>query len=209
MKGLTKIGIAVGLIVWIMSGCSDPGSRESVKTGNSVGEVISDQMQNAEANASDTKPSISDPQTEAAAIEGKKFTEHNADTDDHPDDPYGVDYDLTAMNSDMVYATVYQMMVDPDAYIGKSIRMNGLYYIGRDKVTDNIYHYCIIKDAMACCAQGLEFVWGDGTHVYPDEYPEINTMVEVQGIFDTYVGEDGYPYARLRDATLQSLGESE
>lgn len=71
MKGLTKIGIAVGLIVWIMSGCSDPGSRESVKTGNSVGEVISDQMQNAEANASDTKPSISDPQTEAAAIEGK------------------------------------------------------------------------------------------------------------------------------------------
>ena len=38
---------------------------------------------------------------------------------------------------------------------------------------------------MACCAQGLEFVWGDGSHKYPDEYP-----AEVQGTFETYKEKD-------------------
>ena len=39
----------------------------------------------------------------------------------------GVDYDLTQMNGDMVYATVYQMMADPSTYEGKTFRMEGLY----------------------------------------------------------------------------------
>ena len=34
---------------------------------------------------------------------------------------------------------------------------------------------------MACCAQGLEFVWGDGSHKYPDEYPAEDAEIEVQG----------------------------
>lgn len=36
----------------------------------------------------------------------------------------GVDYDLTQMNGDMVYATVYQMMADPSTYEGKTFRMH-------------------------------------------------------------------------------------
>ena len=36
-----------------------------------------------------------------------------------------VDYDLTIMGPDMVYATVYQMMIDPMTYVGKSFKIRG------------------------------------------------------------------------------------
>ena len=58
----------------------------------------------------------------------------------------------------MVYATVYQMMMEPEQYEGKTIRIDGNYYISKDEATGNTYHFCVIKDALACCAQGLEFV---------------------------------------------------
>lgn len=38
--------------------------------------------------------------------------------------------------------------------------------------------------------QGLEFVWGDGSHKYPDEYPAEDTEIEVQGTFETYKEKD-------------------
>mgnify|MGYP006898263950 FL=1 len=69
-----------------------------------------------------------------------------------------VDYDLTNMNKDMVYAAFYQLMVEPDKYIGKTLCIDGLYYTGQNEKTGTYYHYSIIKDALACCSQGLEFV---------------------------------------------------
>ncbi len=61
---------------------------------------------------------------------------------------------------------------------------------------------------MACCAQGIEFMWGDGSHVYPDEYPEENAKIVVQGMFERY-REDGddYFYYRLKDATMEVVDE--
>ena len=91
-----------------------------------------------------------------------------------------VDYDLTNMNKDMVYAAFYQLMVEPDKYIGKTLCIDGLYYTGQNEKTGTYYHYSIIKDALACCSQGLEFVWGDVSHVYPDEYPKDETEMQVK-----------------------------
>ena len=79
------------------------------------------------------------------------------------------------MDSDMIYATVYQMMSDPEQYVGKTFRIEGKFYVTYDEMTKNQYYYCVIKDATECCAQGLEFVWGDGSHIYPDEYPTDGT----------------------------------
>ena len=36
-----------------------------------------------------------------------------------------VDLDLTSMSGTMVYSEVYNIMSNPDEYIGKTIRMNG------------------------------------------------------------------------------------
>ena len=63
----------------------------------------------------------------------------------------------------MVYAAFYQLMVEPDKYIGKTLCIDGLYYTGQNEKTGTYYHYSIIKDALACCSQGREFVGGDDT----------------------------------------------
>lgn len=115
-----------------------------------------------------------------------------------------VDYDLTELSSEMVYAMIFQMMNVPEQYEGKTFRMEGLFYASYYEPTQQYYYYCIIQDAMACCAQGMEFVWGDGSHSYPDEYPEEYAEITIEGIFETY-REDGNDilYCRLANATLQ------
>ena len=116
----------------------------------------------------------------------------------------GVDYDLTQMNGDMVYATVYHMMADPSTYEGKTFRMEGLYTPIIVEDTGKIYHYCLIQDALACCAQGMEFVSGDGSHTDQSEYPPEDTDIIVEGIFETYREEDDENlYCRLANATME------
>ena len=98
----------------------------------------------------------------------------------------------------------YQLMVEPDKYIGKTLCIDGLYYTGQNEKTGTYYHYSIIKDALACCSQGLEFVWGDVSHVYPDEYPKDETEIEVKGTFETYKepGDDTL-YCHLVNSEMQ------
>ncbi|MDD5873888.1 MAG: hypothetical protein PUD90_10610 [Clostridia bacterium] len=114
-----------------------------------------------------------------------------------------VDYDLTEMTSDMVYAMVYQTMADPQEYSGKKFRIDGTFYPVYYEPTKKYYYYCVIKDAAACCAQGIEFVWDDGRHIYPDEYPEENSDIVVEWTFETYreAGDDNL-YCRLSDAKI-------
>lgn len=117
----------------------------------------------------------------------------------------GVDYDLTNMDSDMVYATVYQLMMDPSSYEGKTFRITGQYYTSHDDKTGNTYEFCLIKDALACCAQGLEFVWGDGSHS-ADEYPAQESDITVEGTFETYTEDgDSNTYCHLVGCTLNGM----
>ncbi len=125
-------------------------------------------------------------------------------------DSEGVDYDLTEMGEDMVYATVYQMMMEPDAYIGKTVKMRGIYNSVWYEPTQQYYQYVIIEDAMACCAQGIEFIWEDGSHIYPEEYPEQGEYIEVVGIFETYKEDnDENLYCRLNNSTMEIVPTSD
>ncbi|NLG04855.1 MAG: hypothetical protein GX567_13645 [Clostridia bacterium] len=79
----------------------------------------------------------------------------------------------------------------------------GSYNVSYYEPTQKYYHYCIIEDATACCMQGLEFIWEDGSHNYPDEYPEISEEITVTGVFETYKEKDDpYLYCRLSNASL-------
>lgn len=50
----------------------------------------------------------------------------------------------------------------------------------------------------------MEFVWDDGSHVYPDEYPEENENVVIEGIYETYKDEgDDSLYCRLQNSTIK------
>jgi hypothetical protein len=97
----------------------------------------------------------------------------------------GVDIDLTTMSGTLVYAEVYNIMMRPEEYMGKTIKMSGPYYSSYYDKTDLYYHYVIVEDAAACCQQGLEFIW-EGDHAFPDDYPADATRVEVVGEFGSY-----------------------
>lgn len=111
-----------------------------------------------------------------------------------------VDVDLTVLSGTMVYSEVYNMLVSPEKYIGKTVKMKGPFACFHDEAADNYYFACIIQDAAACCAQGIEFTLTDD-YVYPDNYPEVNEEICVVGVFDTYQ-EGDYTYCTLRNARL-------
>lgn len=112
----------------------------------------------------------------------------------------GIDIDLTNASATVVYSEVYDMMYFPENYVGKTIKMDGLFTYYYDEAMDKYYFACIIMDATACCSQGIEFELTDD-YVYPDDYPEDGGDICVVGTFDTYE-EDGFTYCVLRDARL-------
>ena len=111
------------------------------------------------------------------------------------------DVDLTVMSATMVYSEVYNMMYYPETYVGKVIKIKGQYAIS--EMGEMRYDLCIIKDATACCAQGMEFLLTDA-YVYPKDYPEVGDEIELVGTFDTYY-EGEYLYCTLRNSTLLAM----
>ena len=118
----------------------------------------------------------------------------------------GVDVDLTVLSSTMVYSEVYNMLYyDPESYYGKTVKMTGVFSIYQmvvDGVTqpDPVAYACIIADATACCAEGVEFVL-EGDLTYPDDYPELGAEITVIGEFQPYE-ENGMTWYHLINARM-------
>lgn len=193
----TGIGIWLLAAVVLISGCGKRADNgKGINSGETVDKVIESQVKKEEQKKTE----------ESTKEDTQKNNQQNTDTQT-PESVQGtvnapeaaVDVDLLVMDSDMIYATVYQMMSDPEQYVGKTFRIEGKFYVTYDEMTKNQYYYCVIKDATECCAQGLEFVWGDGSHIYPDEYPTDGTEVIVDGTFELYMENDSR-YCRLANA---------
>lgn len=123
-----------------------------------------------------------------------------------PAGPQIVDLDLSRLSGTVVYSQVYNIMYEPEPYIGKVIKMAGYYSAYEDTERDVVYHACIIPDATACCAQGIEFIWA-GEHQWPTDYPEEGTDIIVTGKLETYE-EDGFEYLHLVDAVMLLASEA-
>lgn len=118
----------------------------------------------------------------------------------------GVEVDLTVLSSTMVYSEVYNMLYnDPAHYLGKTVKARGgfsIYQLVTDGVLqpDPVAYACIIADATACCAEGMEFVL-EGDYTYPDDYPELGAEITVIGEFQSYE-ENGMTWYHLVNARL-------
>ncbi|WP_054740254.1 hypothetical protein [Cellulosilyticum ruminicola] len=194
--GSLAIGGIIGFINTQFSNMQK--SQHKVSSGNNIQQVISAQM---------NQSILSEEGNGYKAQENQKDKKVNETADEIEQvESEDIDIDLTQMNSDMVYATVYQFVMEPESYIGKKVKMTGTYYPVFDESIKNRYHCCMIKDAAACCAQGLEFIWDKGEHVYPDEYPNKGNKITVIGIFETYQEEGNTAvYCRLKDAQLNTF----
>lgn len=137
---------------------------------------------------------------EAAIAEETLDNENASEAEETAYTEEDIDVDLTTLSSIMVYSEVYNMMIYPSDYIGKTVKMEGAFASYYDETTNQRYYACIIKDATACCSQGLEFEPTDG-YTYPDDYPADGENVCVIGVFDTY-REGDYYYCTLRKAKI-------
>lgn len=108
-----------------------------------------------------------------------------------------VDLDLTELSSTLVYSEVYNMLITPDDYKGKIVKMKGQFNQYTDEKTGKIFNAVLIPDATACCQQGLEFELSDKTNPNFEQ----DTEITVVGTFDTY--SDGkFSYCHLKNAKI-------
>ncbi len=115
-----------------------------------------------------------------------------------------IDVDLTKMNANMIYSYIFEMVVDPDSYVGKTIKVNGFFYSVVDETSGERYFAVIIPDALACCKQGMEFKWL-GEHTYPADYPQENQEITITGTYRTDLMEGDISYSYLEVSELSIL----
>ena len=170
------------LLLLLPMGCAAPGSGSHVsKSSTGVDDVLA-----AAENAQPTNPD-SDSRSTLSQPAGKTVAD-------------GVDVDLTSVSTSIAYSELYIMLTQPEEFIGKTVRMHGTFGAYQDPATNNYVFGCLLQDATACCAQGLEFVLA-GKHNYPEDYPPLNSEITVEGVFETY-SQNGYQYCTLKNASL-------
>ena len=113
-----------------------------------------------------------------------------------------VDIDLSRMSSTMVFTMVYKMVTEPENFVGKRIKMKGAFSSYKDEETGRRFFGCVIKDALACCSQGLAFETAK-PRKYPSEYPSEGTDITIVGIFEyEKEEEDGIGFPIIKNAKL-------
>ena len=154
----------------------------------------------------DTLSSNEEASASAESIPTPKEQETSEESEQPQASSNGVDVDLTVLSSTMVYSEVYNMLYnDPAHYLGKTVKAKGtfsIYQLVTDGVLqpDPVSYACIISDAAACCAEGMEFVLKDDL-AYPDDYPELGAEITVIGEFQSYE-ENGMTWYHLVNARL-------
>ena len=115
-----------------------------------------------------------------------------------PRDLPPVDIDLTRMSQTMMYSQAYDMIYNSESYLGKTVRISGPYNTFTDPETGKVHRAVLIRDATACCTQGIEFEPENA-----DVSPAVDAEIIVSGTFDTYM--DGmFLYCVLRSAQIES-----
>ncbi|MCR4823099.1 MAG: hypothetical protein K5873_09545 [Treponema sp.] len=104
-----------------------------------------------------------------------------------------VDYDLSEMNSNLVYAEVFNMMIEPEIYDDKVIKMRGNYVCYENGPMGGKAYAVIISDALACCQQGIEFHYD-----FQGNEPKEGDIITVTGVYVTALlpGDIVYNYVK-------------
>ena len=162
---------------------TENASQQSTDSSYSNGEE-----QNSSGSAQDSSSSTYD-------YYGSSFEEISAPKTD-------VEIDLSKMNADLAYAFIFQIVVEPEKYEGKTVRMTGTFETFYDNEPYGRHDYCIITDVLACCAQGLEFESAKVSGVEPGQKITVSGTLKLRDA----VSPDGMEYKTMRiaDAAVSS-----
>jgi hypothetical protein len=213
--------IIVCTSIFLLTGCSDISPSKQNTLAPTVNDVLQQGMANEDQNNSSSQGASSldfsgqntaGQNNSAQASDNTESGRQSGVNDGAPaPDPIseedlaqsstdGIDIDLTTLSATVVYSEVYDMMFYPENYVGKTVKMDGMFTYYYDEANDRYYFACIIMDATACCSQGIEFEPSE-EFTYPDDFPEDGEDICVVGVFDTYE-EDGFTYCTLRNAEI-------
>lgn len=107
-----------------------------------------------------------------------------------------IDIDLSQMSSTMIFAEVFNIMMMPDEYVGKTFKIKGNFAVYKSKASGERYFSIIIPDATQCCQQGIDFVCL-GNMKYPQDYPAIGSEITLTGMFNSLTTDDGLDFNYL------------
>jgi uncharacterized membrane protein YcgQ (UPF0703/DUF1980 family) len=97
-------------------------------------------------------------------------------------------------------AQTNDVYLNPEDYMGKTIKLEGLFKFMQYEDADKSYCF-VIRNGPGCCGYdgtaGFEVAWDQKTAPYPKE----DDWVEAVGVLDSYE-EDGYPYLYLALSSL-------
>ncbi len=190
MKIKKPVSIITGTILIILMTACSKNKSQYVQPNTAPASVNDVLQQKTDANVTQPQAVMITPYPVEKDLESQTATDNTQE----------YDVDLTALSSTMVYSEVYNMMVTPEEYVGKTIKMSGSFATFINEEDGRYIFGCVITDATACCAQGIEFELSDD-YKYPDDYPKDGDTICVTGTFDTYQ-EEQFTYCTLRKARL-------
>ncbi|MBQ3686437.1 MAG: hypothetical protein II932_01250 [Treponema sp.] len=78
------------------------------------------------------------------------------------------DYDFTKINYYVASGVIFDMMVSPEKYAGKTVKINGQFL--SDVIDGRRVHAVVLWDMTGCCPSGLNLVPREGMR-YPADLP--------------------------------------
>ena len=113
-----KRGIFILLCIALITGCKHKNTKiKGVSSSSSVEELIVRQIEEeVYETVQEESPTVEMPEETAIPNDAADDMVEEETAGAEPEGKTTVDYDLTAMSSDMVYATVYQIMILPEDY---------------------------------------------------------------------------------------------
>ncbi|MBS7295628.1 MAG: metal ABC transporter permease [Treponema sp.] len=107
-----------------------------------------------------------------------------------------VDNDLSNMNANMIFAEIFNLVLMPDEFIGRTFRMKGNFAVYVNETSGNKYFSIIIPDATQCCQQGIDIICL-GDMKYPEDFPKIGSEIMVTGQFNSITTDEGLSFNYL------------
>lgn len=219
-KEIVQIAIPI-LILLAASSCSAKQSYSAggLPKGNKVANIIEEKIKEEESSGSrqQNEPDEADgsgnydnyysygsgtendsPQNTESAAQDSSSNSANSDFygssfDEISAPKTDVELDLSKMNADLAYAFIFQIVVEPEKYEGKTIRMTGTFETFYDDAPYGRHDYCIITDVLACCAQGLEFESAKVSGVEPGQKITVSGTLKLRDA----VSPDGMEYKTM------------
>jgi zinc transport system permease protein len=120
----------------------------------------------------------------------------------------GLDSAVIEIKEKMFIAQVNDVFLNPDDYLGKTIKLEGIFKEEKYLIGDTAYFF-VLRYGPGCCGSdgnaGFEVAW-DETALEGEgpSYPNVDDWVEATGRLD-YYEEDGYPYLYLALSSLRTL----